>query len=194
MIRPDTLRFEEVIIMKITSEDIKAVQSRMDVTYEEAERYLLKANGDIELAIYLIGEKKGSNLSKFMTELNRIAKELMTYYVKIDRKKEILLNLPLIMIVLFLVFLEVETKIWVLVIGIGAILISESQVTIYKRSKDSDSIISQSNEPQKEDVSTSYDKKQASKNLDPLMKTTSKPGDQVKINKDDDYYEVTIEK
>ncbi len=183
--------------MKITSEDIKAVQSRMDVTYEEAERYLLKANGDIELAIYLIGEKKGSNLSKFMTELNRLAKELMTYYVRIDRKKEILLNLPLIMIVLFLVFLEVETKIWVLVIGIGAILISESQVTIYKRSKDSDSIISQPKEPPKEDVPIFRDEKQASKDLehmDASKKSTGKSVDQAEVNKDDDYYEVTIEK
>lgn len=173
--------------MKITSEDVKAVQSRMDVTYEEAERYLIKANGDIELAIYLIEEKKTSNLSKFMTELNRIVKELMTYYVKIDRKKEILLNLPLIMIVLFLVFLEVETKIWVLVIGIGAILISESQVTIYKRIKDSDSIISQEKVQEEEDVTATNKKNQMSADID-------NPIDSAEVNKDDDYYEVTIEK
>lgn len=183
--------------MKITSDDVKAVQSRMDVTYEEAERFLIKANGDIELAIYLIEEKKASNLSKFMTELNRIFKELMTYYVRIDRKKEILLNLPLIMIVFFLVFIEVETKIWVLVIGIGAILISESQVTIYKRSKDSNSIISQEKVQKKEDVASSHDKKQGAEEINSTyasMKSNSNSVDSEDVNKDDDYYEVTIEK
>ncbi|MDF1616536.1 hypothetical protein [Petrocella sp. FN5] len=181
--------------MKITSEDVKAVQARMDVTYEEAERYLVKANGDIELAIYLIEEKKASNLSKFMTELNRIAKELMTYYVKIDRKKEVLLNLPLIMIVLFLVFLEVETKIWVLVIGIGAILISESQVTIYKRSKDSDGIINQPEVIEKEEAVSSHNNEQrAARRGNTTTPPNNKPLDSVDENKDDDYYEVTIEK
>jgi len=183
--------------MKITSEDVKAVQSRMDVTYEEAERYLIKANGDIELAIYLIKEKKTSNLSKFMTELNRIVNELMTYYVKIDRKKEILINLPLIMIVLFLVFLEVETKIWVLVIGIGAILISESQVTIYKRIKDPDAIISQEIVQKKEDVTVSNDKKHEAVDINSMNASSESkisPKDSAEVNKDDDYYEVTIEK
>jgi hypothetical protein len=183
--------------MKITSDDVKAVQSRMDVTYEEAERFLIRANGDIELAIYLIEERKASNLSKFMTELNRIIKELMTYYVRIDRKKEILLNLPLIMIVLFLVFLEVETKIWVLVIGIGAILISESQVTIYKRSKDSDSIISREKEQEKEDKTTSNEMQQGAADInvmDASTKSESNSVDLAEVNKDDDYYEVTIEK
>lgn len=192
--------------MKITSEDVKAVQQRIDVTYEEAERFLIKAKGDIDLAVYMINRKRDSSSQKFFDEAQRIFKELLTYYIKVDKKNKVFLNIPLVLILLFFVLVDLDTKIWVLVVSIGMILISESQVSIFKEEKkdDKDIIIvdeEPSNEEKKDDSTEAEVEVTASEDVpvENVAVTVNDESSQVNISSgddddDDDYYEITIEK
>lgn len=208
-----------MVFLKITNEDIKAVQSQVDVTYEEAERFLIKSDGDIERAVTMINRKRDSSFSKFIDETKRIGAELLTYYFKIEKKDKIYMNIPLILVVLFFVFVNVDTKIWILVVGIGLILISESQVSIYKSEKEEEDLMVKkdpSEAESKEGVSRTPKADQSTQSneathidkrtIDTLdietpdvtvtdnpmseKNVTAKSGD----DEDDDYYEITIEK
>lgn len=173
--------------MKITSEDVKAVQQRIEVTYEEAERYLIKADGDIELAVYRLSKRQESSLSKFIEEAKRIGLELLTYYIKIEKKDKVFLNFPLAFLVLFFAIVTMDTKIWVLVVSMGIILISESQVSIYKEEKLEDSVVEPLSKTVKEAFEESTKDDQTS--IKEAEETLNKVDDD-----DDDYYEITIEK
>lgn len=191
--------------MKITSEDVKAVQQRIDVTYEEAERYLIKAKGDIDLAVYMINRKRDSSSQKFVLEAKRIFNELLTYYIKIDKKQKVYLNIPLILVLLFFVMVDLDTKIWVLVVSIGVILISECQVSIFKEDKDEDGSIiildDLETSEHKPDVTKPevVDEEVVQAKNDTVSVTDNQQSSASEVVKgddddDDDYYEITIEK
>jgi len=118
-----------------TDEKIKEIWQRVDISYEEAEKFLFKANGDVDLAIRLIKEKKYSFFSRVKKEVRRLFKELLSYYIKIEKEERVYVDLPMIFFVIFLLFAEMEAKIWILAIGIGIIFITESKVSISKRKK-----------------------------------------------------------
>ena len=127
--------------MKITSEEVKALQSRIDVTYEDAEKLLIRCGGNMDKAVRMHEQKLDALPNKFSTEAKRIFKELLTYYIKITKNDDILMDLPLVIIVGFFLIMNVDLKVWIAVISIGIILISESTVSIYKKEKVDDSII-----------------------------------------------------
>lgn len=198
--------------MKITSEDVKAVQRRVDITYEEAEKYLIKANGDIDLAIFIINKRKETLFSKLLKEAQRIFKELLTYYIKIERKGNIIMNMPLMFILVILFLGDIDTKIWLLVVSIGAILVSESQVSISKVKKDEEDMMvkpamkkreqkaeepKESKKVEKPEEEKTYNGDEKSIKDGPLNKEDAENQDKVAdetSEDDDDYYEITIEK
>lgn len=171
--------------MKITSEDVKAVQQRVDVTYEEAEKYLIKANGNVDQAIYMINQKRDSGFSRFMDEVKRIFSELLTYYFKVEKKDKVFIDIPLLIVVMFFTLVNLDTKIWVLVVGIGLILLSESQVSIFKVAKEEDGLVKREKpeQQQKDSIPTPVVPVQP-----PEPELAEDEDD------DDDYHEITIEK
>lgn len=169
--------------MKITSEDVKAVQQRVDVTYEEAEKYLIKGNGNVDQAIYMINQKRDSGFSRFMDEVKRIFSELLTYYFKVEKKDKVFIDIPLLIVVMFFTLVNLDTKIWVLVVGIGLILLSESQVSIFKVAKEEDGLVKREKreQQQKDSIPT------------PVV-PVQPPEPELAEDDDDDYHEITIEK
>lgn len=183
--------------MKVTSDMVKDLQRRVDVTYEEAERMLLKTSGNIDRAEHLLNRRKASRSSRFFDEVNRLYRELLTYYFKITRKEAVLVNVPLLVVVGLFLVLTMDSKIWVGVITIGLILLSESDVAIYRVEVDDERIIR--NDPKDEGPHGTRPKEpsyQASK----AETMKAQDGDQPtsdgidKKDDDDDYYEITIEK
>lgn len=144
----------------MTEEQLKEIRQQIDVSYEEAERYIDKSNGDVDLAVKLILERKKTFHSKMKREGKRLLKELLSYYLKIEKGNMVYINLPLLFFILFLLFAGIEAKIWVLIIGLGAVFMSESKVSIFKRKKKEDIILvkehidTSSDENKKEDKDT----------------------------------------
>lgn len=184
--------------MKVTSDMVKDLQKRVDVTYEEAERILLKTSGNIDRAEYLLNRRRNSMTSRFLDETGRIYRELLTYYFKITRKEAIIVNVPLLVVVGLFLVLTMDSKIWVGVITIGLILLSESDVAIDRVEVEDERIIR--NEPKgdrQSDQEASVDKEvpkptpeRAEKEVDDAMATNERDTK----DDDDDYYEITIEK
>lgn len=176
--------------MKVTSEMVKSLQKRIDVTYEEAERILLKTNGNIDRAEALLKNQQTSTMKKMMDEIERIYKELLTYYLKVTRKEKVVIDLPLAIVVGLFLIMTVDSKIWVAIVSIGIILISECTVNIYRVTKEKDLIVH--NEPNKESRMDVKKKnlvgENESRKVEPGVMGDHDHDD------DDDYYEITIEK
>lgn len=191
--------------MKVTSDRVKELQSRIDVTYEEAERVLLTTSGNIDRAVYLLEKRRESKTSRFMEEAHRIYKEALTYYFKIVRKGQVVVNVPLLIVVGLFLIMTVDSKIWVAVVTIGIILISESTVTIYKVENEDGFIVKNKpaegetelkrRPPESEGTSAETNAKTdvpPKKKEIPLEKTQQLAEDEK--DDDDDFYEITIEK
>lgn len=184
--------------MKVTSQQVKELQRRVDVTYEEAERILLKVGGDIDKAEHHFNRKRRSGLSKVMDEAGRIYRELITYFLKITRKDKTVLDLPLIIVVGLFLIMTVDSKIWVSIVGIGIILISESTVNIYKVEKEEERIIK--NDPIADEAPMApkaSEEQPASASVEGMSTETvndDNSNEPAKKDNDDDYYEITIEK
>lgn len=177
--------------MKVTSQMVKELQKRIDVTYEEAERVLLRTNGNIDRAEELMNKQQNSGLSRLMDEIARIYKELLTYYLKITRKDKTMIDIPLVVIVGLYLIMTVDSKIWVGIVSIGIILISESSLNIYKVTKDEERIVrtaSKIQDAESEPTEESVLKDVPTPPKVGRVQTTNKEDD------GDDYYEITIEK
>ncbi len=191
-------------LMKITSEEVKELQRRIDVTYEEAEKLLIRCGGNLNKAVKMHEQKKDALPNKFFEEAKRIFNELLTYNIKITRHDEVLMNLPLIIIIGFFLIMNVDLKVWIAVISIGIILISESTVSIYKKEKKDTSIIIKSEPEARPETSDNVVKTETTvdvpvkNDLDTEVSHIVTDGQVTLDNKqdeeDDDYYEITIEK
>ncbi len=130
-------------------------------------------------------------MAKFFEEAKRVGLELMTYYIKIDKKEKVYLNMPLIFVVLFFALVNLDTKIWVLVVSIGMVLISESQVSIFKEEKGKEDDMTMSVKK------TAMDKEKDNETnniIDSVSSESSSDHSNKDDDDDDDYYEITIEK
>ena len=169
--------------MKVTDEQVRTLQKRIDITYEEAERFIRRADGDIDKAEHLVREHRDTFTYKATQEINRIYKEVLTYYIKITRKNKTVLDLPLLVIVGLFMVLASDSKVWVAIICIGLILLSESSVAIY-RMEASDERIVRNDEKVKEPEGKS----------DSLEEVKVAETDEEDKDQDDDFYEITIDK
>ena len=184
--------------MKVTSDMVKDLQKRVDVTYEEAERVLLKTSGNIDRAEHLLNRRRNSKTSRFFDETGRIYRELLTYYFKITRKEAILINVPLLVVVGLFLVLTMDSKIWVGIITIGLILLSESDVAIYRVEAEDERIIrNESKGDGQSDAEETVDKEVAKPTTEKVEKEVDNAlatDETDKKDDDDDYYEITIEK
>lgn len=187
--------------MKITSDQVKEVQQGVHVTYEEAEKYLYRTNGDVDAAITLLIKKKNSTWNKFLEEANRLFKEALTYNFKVSRHEEIVVDLPFVLIIGLLVMMDVDAKVWVTIISIGLILISESHVMVYKRHKKHESEEGQVKMPESRDdglkeARVKPEVKEEEISVKEVLSNNSESGNDLHESpeQDDDYYEITIEK
>lgn len=114
--------------MHISEELVRELQKRIDVTYEEAEYFLKRTKGDINMAVFLIMKKRNSSWEKFKASLW----ELMKYRFILTRKGETIINLPLLLLALFILLYGIERHIFPLIVIFITILITECEVRIEK--------------------------------------------------------------
>lgn len=114
--------------MHISEELVRELQKRIDVSYEEAEYFLKKTKGDVNMAVYLIMKKRDSSWEKFKTSLW----ELMKYRFIMTRKGETIINLPLLLIVIFVLLYSIGKNIFPLIVIFAIVLLTECEVRIEK--------------------------------------------------------------
>lgn len=173
--------------MKVTSDMVKALQGRIDVTYEEAEKALIKTDGDIDRAEHLLHRRRNTGFARLLEEGERIYRESLTYYVKIIRRDKTVMDLPLLIIVGLFLLMNQDSKLWVAVVAVGLIFISESTVTIYRVQRQKKDLME--TEAPRETADEPEAEVEATEAMDEA------PSEEHKNTKDDDdYYEITIKK
>ena len=120
--------------MKISSEQVKELKKRIDISYEEGEAYLKKARGDIEYAVFLIKKKRKSTWGNTKSEVKNIFDDFLMYKMLVTRHNEVLINLP-VLYVLFVIFIISSKSMVFLIIIIGIGVMTECELKIVKKDK-----------------------------------------------------------
>lgn len=120
--------------MKISSELIKELKKRIDVSYEEAEYFLKKAKKDIDYAEYLVKKKRNSSWNNNRKKVSKLFGNIFTYRMTITRKDELLLNLPVVIIIMLLVLMSpMELGFYILIFAV--LLLTECELKIIRHNK-----------------------------------------------------------
>ncbi|MCT4598628.1 MAG: hypothetical protein N4A50_12205 [Vallitalea sp.] len=88
--------------MVIKENDIELILQSINTSYAEAEKALIKSNGDVNKAIAYLQKKKHSKFRKIYNKLKTAFGDIFRYKLIITRNKEILINLPIVLIIIFL--------------------------------------------------------------------------------------------
>lgn len=114
--------------MKITEEMIRALQAKVDISYEEAERYLQKAKGDVDVAYLLYKEKQNS----FSERASSGISGFLQYRFRIVRKGRTLIDLPIAIILLVMLLDGIWNRAYVLIFLFIIALVVECEFKIDK--------------------------------------------------------------
>jgi Tfp pilus assembly PilM family ATPase len=82
--------------MIITEKMIRELQRRVNVSYEEAERLLRKAGGNIDIAQALAEKHLNSLLGRLTKECERLINATLIYRLKVYKEKDVFLNMPIL--------------------------------------------------------------------------------------------------
>lgn len=119
--------------MIITKELIIELQKRVEATYEEAEKCLRRTGGNIDQAAYLLQRRKHSSFNRLSEEFEKLIRMTIEYHFILIRKTEIMLNLPIFVIIIFL--LMINPKNWLIfgAVFIAIALLTECELRIQKK-------------------------------------------------------------
>lgn len=134
--------------MTITSEKIREIQSEIDVTYEEAERYLRRARGDVELAVHLLKIRKDSRFNHFYEETVRIFKEFMVYRLIIKKDEEVFINIPLLLVIVMFWVIDWGNTLFIFIVATGFVLMTNSEIALKRVEAKEDSLAKEKEEGQ----------------------------------------------
>ncbi|QUI22830.1 hypothetical protein HZI73_11250 [Vallitalea pronyensis] len=160
--------------MVIKDSDIEIILQRVNVSYAEAEKALIKSKGDINRAIRYLEKKENSFFKKVITNINKLILNLVYYQLVLTRKGETLINLPIILIVFFFIVFE-DLKYVEMIILLLIIILTDCKVSIHKKDK--------AENPIKEEV---IKPKTKSKQNDDITTT-------LEVIEEDDYNEIFVE-
>jgi len=118
--------------MIITEKMIKELQRRVDVSYEEAERYLRRAGGNIEIAQAYCNKRNSSVFSRLFHEIEKLINATLTYRIKLYKGKDQFINLPVFYFILFILIVGVNKSLFVGVVFIILSLISDCNIEMAK--------------------------------------------------------------
>lgn len=174
---------KEVLQMNISEELVRELQSRIDISYEEAEYFLKRSRGNIDLALEMIHNKRSSSSEKAKTGLQQILTNLFEYRFIMMKKDEVFVNIPFAFILLFLLFDGLYENVFFMLVIIVIALALEIEVKIKKKE-----VMPPYKENRQNTKENKYETKPESKD------ETKYPinGTQADKNKDDSY-EIIIE-
>lgn len=160
--------------MVIKDSDIEIILQRVNVSYAEAERALIKSKGDINRAIRYLEKKENNFAKKIFSKMNKLILNLVYYQLVITRKGETLLNLPIILITFFFIFFE-DLKYVEMIFLLLIVILTDCKVSIHKKNKVENQI--------KEDVVSPSTKSEQNDDI-----TTT-----LQVIEEDDYNEIFVE-
>ncbi len=160
--------------MVIKDSDIEIILQRVNVSYAEAEKALIRSKGNINRAIRYLEKKENSLAKKIFSKVNKLLLNLVYYQLVVTRKGETLLNLPIILITFFFIIfddLEYVKMIFLLLI----VILTDCKISIHKKNKVKN--------PIREDVISPNTKSEQNDDI-----TTT-----LEVVEEDDYNEIFVE-
>lgn len=118
--------------MKVTEEMIRALQAKIDISYEEAERYLYKTNGDVDRAAFLYKDKQNSTGEK----IRKGFKSCLKYRLRLFKGDKVILNFPLVALLLLFIIDSTGQRIAIIAIVAIIALITECEFKIEKEDEE----------------------------------------------------------
>lgn len=162
--------------MVIRDNDIEYILKKMNISYADAEKALVKSKGDLNKAIRYLNKKKNSFFRKMFSRIKDIFVDMLKYKLIISRKNESLINLPIIIILIFLLILRLRyiyLTFFDLLFVLLIIIVTDCKVVIQKKNENADDndFVKSTNTP---------------KESDDIIST-------LEVTEDEDYNEVNIE-
>lgn len=118
--------------MDITEKMIRELQRRVDVSYEEAERFLRRAGGNIEIAESYALRKENSFWSRLFTEIENIIDASLAYRLKIYKEDDVFTNIPVMILVVMLILIGVDKSLLVGVVFVVWALLADCNLKLDK--------------------------------------------------------------
>lgn len=196
--------------MIITEKMIKELQRRIDISYEEAERYLRKAGGNLDIAEAYAYRKTHSFFGKIFSNLEKLINATLIYRIRLYKNDDVFLNTPVFFFILLVFLIGVDKALFVGVVFVIIALVADCNIEIKKFDRKEPFSFYKTVEksaPQSNDRDLSESENSAEEGVNPSsadsFTQTSEGVEQVsdsseaESNKDpktDTYYEVTIDK
>ena len=180
--------------MIITEEMIRKVQERVDVSYEDAERYLRRAKGNIDKAVYMAKTNKNSSWDSFKEDVRNLLNNIFQYKLLILRNKKTIINLPIVLILFFFLILggSVGHRLFIFFLGLLIALVAECEIRIDKDSGYNEKKSAQTKPDVNSNKSTSGPVEQKVNPIPP-QETVEVQVKEVYNNKEDECYEIVID-
>jgi len=177
--------------MIITEKMIRELQRRVDISYEDAEKSLRRAGGNIDMAETHAKKKANSFGNRLFREFEKIINATLIYRIRIYKNDDQFINLPILVVLLMLLIIGVNKMLLLGVVFIILALLADYNLQINKV-KDQEEFRFYKTVNKDE-----MNKKNKSEDIKHETQTTqeSKYSEVAKDKNDnDDYYEVTIDK
>lgn len=118
--------------MIITDKMIRELQRRVDVSYEEAERYLRRTGGNIDMAESYARRKSSSLFNRVFREFEKMIDAMLIYRINIYKDEDHIMNMPILMFVILYFLIGVDKAIFITVVFIVIALLTDCNMKIHK--------------------------------------------------------------
>lgn len=122
--------------MIITEKMIKELQRRIDVSYEEAERYLRRAGGNLDIAEAYAYRRANSFIGRIFREFEKLINATLIYRIRLYKKEDLFINLPVFYFIVFALIIGMDKSLFVGVVFIIFSLVADCNIEIVKVERD----------------------------------------------------------
>lgn len=191
--------------MVIREQSIVELRLRLDISYAEAEKLLVRANGNIDQAIDIAIRKRNSKITKFKKFFAKLIRTILFSRLVVTNPHKTYLDLPLLIlfVLVHLVYFG-DFLIWTAILLILGLVNDcefrfvrpedgrERATYNYKTvAKDQ---LQAAKRPQEVETEGTVDSAVVNKYIRPHQKPEVKPQTEAEMNKEKDFYEITIDK
>lgn len=118
--------------MIITEKMIKELQRRVDISYEEAERYLRRAGGNLDIAEAYAYRKANSFFGRIFSNLEKLINATLVYRLRLYKNNDVFLNTPVFFFILLVFLIGVDKALFVGVVFVIIALVADCNIEIKK--------------------------------------------------------------
>lgn len=181
--------------MIITEKMIRELQRRVDISYEDAEKSLRRAGGNIDMAEAHAKKKANSFRNRLFREFEKIINATLIYRIRVYKKDDQFINIPILALLFMTMIIGVNKTLLLGVVFVIFALLADCNLQIDKV-KDKDEFRFYKTVNKQEDHQGNSEEVIEEKIIkeDIVGNEDIKNEDIDKEKKDDDYFEVTIDK